>query len=333
MKIAIITGITGQDGAYLSKFLLEKKYKIVGFVRSNDDYSKLEYLKIKNEIIFEKCDLLNLSEIIKNIQKYNPREIYNFASQSSVSLSIKEPFQTLQFNIISVLNLLEAIRLIGKSIRFFQASSCEMFGKFQNIPTVENDFFKPLNPYAISKVTAHQIVSNYRKLYGIFSCCAILFNHESYLRGEDFFVKKIVKQAVEIKFGKRDFLKVGNLDIKRDLGYAPRYIEAMWLMLQQSKAEDFVISSGKSICLKDIVYYVFDKLGLKREKIIVDKDFFRKSDIPETLGDNSKAKKVLGWDYEMDFYKVLDFLISEEIDNQRLKYFKNKGIDEDFKSI
>ncbi|MFA5074953.1 MAG: GDP-mannose 4,6-dehydratase [Candidatus Babeliales bacterium] len=311
-KIALITGITGQDGAYLSQFLLNKNYKIIGLVRDNDDYSKLEYLKIKNKIIFENCDLLNLTQVINIIKKYKPDEIYNFAAQSSVDLSLREPEITLKFNINSVINVLESIRLFSFKTRFFQASSCEMFGVADKLPVTENTQFRPLNAYSISKVSAHLITLNYRVIYKIFACSGILFNHESYLRGENFFVKKVIKQALEIKNNKREKLIVGNLNIKRDLGYAPDYVQAMYLMLQNDRPEDFIISSGKSISLQDIVFYVFAKLNINKNKIYVDKDLYRICDIEHTLGDNSEIKKDLGWIYNKDFYEILDLLIEEE---------------------
>lgn len=315
LKTALITGITGQDGAYLSRFLLNKKYKVVGFVRENDDFSKLEYLKIKESLIFVKCNLLDLLDVKKYIEIYRLAEIYNFAAQSSVTLSFKDPYDTFNFNINSVINLLEAIRLVDTRIRFFQASSCEMFGNVEHLPVNENTPFNPLNPYSASKVAAHTIVNNYKKNFNLFTCCGILFHHESYLRGNDFFVKKIVKQAVEIKKGKRDVLQVGNLEVKRDFGYAPAYVQAMWGVLQQNIADDYIISSGRSICLKDIVYYVFDKLGIDKSKIIENKILFRSSDIKETLGDSSKIKKRIKWNYSMSFYEVLDILLDEEINN------------------
>ena len=325
-KIILITGITGQDGAYLSKLLLNKGCEVIGFVRDRDDFSKLEYLGLKEKIQFIKCDLLNLSDVTKHIENINPDQIYNFAAQSSVSLSVQIPLQTIQFNILSVVNLLEGIRSVNKKIKLFNASSCEMFGQAKKIPSDELTPFNPLNPYAISKVSAHQIVENYRKLYGLFVCSGILFHHESHLRGEEFFIKKIIKQSVEINLGKREYLKVGNVNVSRDLGYAPAYVEAMWLMLQQEKPDDFVIASGKSILLRDIIYYVFDKLNINKNKLVVDQSLFRVADIEQTCGDNSKAKKVLGWKYNLSFYDVLDLLIEEELRNANLCVLKSHVI-------
>lgn len=315
-KVVFITGITGQDGAYLSRYLLEKKIKVVGAVRENDDFSKLEYLKIKDKVVLVKFDLLNFSEVSNFIKQYKPCQIYNFAAQSSVVLSFTQPFDTLNFNINSVINLLESIRVINKDIRFFQASSCEVFGKAINLPVTKNSSVDPLNPYAVSKVSADLIVKNYRKLFNLFACCGLLFNHESYLRDDKFFIKKILKQAVEIKNGKRDFLRVGNIDVKRDFGYAPDYVENMWNVMQLDSPDDYIFSSGASIFLKDIIHYIFDKLNISKEKIIIENALFRPTEIKETLGDNSALKSVLSKKYKgQSFYQTLDILIGEEVEN------------------
>ena len=312
-KIALLTGITGQDGAYLSRLLLEKNYKVFGFVRPNDDYSKLEYLKIKNDITFIEIDLLDLESLKKNINIIKPDEIYNFAAQSSVGLSYADPYNTINLNIVSTLNLLETIRLASYKIKIFQPSSSEMYGKQEKLPIDESSKFNPLNTYAVSKVAAHEILRVYRESYKIFACCGIMFNHESHLRGKNFFVKKVIRQAIEIKQGKRDFLFVGNLNTKRDFGFAPAYVKAMWLMLQHNKPDDYVIASGQSVSLKDIVYYVFDKFGISKDKIKVDENLLRPAEVEDSYGDASKAKMVLGWGYNMSFYDVLDVLIEEEL--------------------
>jgi GDPmannose 4,6-dehydratase len=317
-KVVLITGISGQDGSYLSKFLLEKKYKIVGFIRSCESLENLEYLGIKDQIVLEECDLLNLEQVKSTILKYKLDEIYNFAAQSSVKLSFDCPQETYNFNIMSVVNLLEAIRTTNKKIKLFQASSCEMFGRVENLPANENTLFNPLNPYSVSKVAAHQIVKNYRQTFKLFACCGILFHHESFLRGKDFFIKKVIRQALEIKAGKRDCLYVGNIDIKRDFGFAPEYVKAMWMMLQHEQPDDFIISSGSSISLREIIYYVFDKLGLDRKKIVVDQNLFRPVDIEQTLGDNSKIREIVGWHYNLSFFEVLDLLLEEEMRNMKI---------------
>lgn len=313
-QVALITGITGQDGAYLSRLLLQQNYRVVGLMRSsyNANLSKLRYLGIIDRVELKECDLLDLSQVIKILNEYKPHEIYNLAAQSSVSLSFQQPIGTIQFNINSVVNLLEAIRLVKPDTRFYQASTSEMFGKIEQLPITEDSKFHPLSPYAISKVAAHYITINYRESYKLFTCCGILFNHESYLRGENFFVKKVIQAAIDIRHGKRQELEVGNLNIKRDFGWSEKYVEAMWLMVQAEQPEDYVISSGRSVWLKDIVEYVFKKLSLDLSKIKTNQQFFRPTDIEDIYGSSEKARKQLNWNYNLDFFNVLDKLIEEE---------------------
>ena len=318
MKTAIITGVTGQDGAYLSEFLLEKNYKLIGLVRSYNDskYKKLEYLNIKDKIIFEKVDLLDIVSIQNVIRKYGPDEIYNLAAQSSVGLSFQQPIGTINFNSMSVLYILEAIKNINKNIKFYQASSSEMYGKVDELPITEKTPMHPLSPYAISKASAHWITTNYRESYDLFAVNGILFNHESYLRTDNFFIKKLIKNAVDIRRGNKEILRLGNLNARRDFGYSPDYVKAMWLMLQEEIPEDFIICSGKSYSLKEIVDYVFESLDINTNKLKIDEELFRPVDIPDIYGDNSKAKEKLGWNYEKDFLDVLDILIEKELKNR-----------------
>ncbi len=315
-KTAFITGISGQDGAYLSKLLLEKGYKVVGITRNSneDNFEKLRLLSIANQVVMEECDLLDLSSIIKLISKYKPDEIYNLAAQSSVGLSFKKPIETINFNIVSVLNLLEAIRIMKFNIKFYQASSSEMYGKVANLPVRINTPMHPLSPYAISKASAHWIVVNYRESYGLFSCNGVLFNHESFLRSSGFFVKKVISESVQNRNNSDWVLKVGNIDIKRDFGYSPNYVEAMWLMLQVNTPSDFIICSGKSITLRSIIEYIFNTLDISLDKLVIDKDLIRPTEIEDMYGDNTPANKELGWNYRLDFYDVLDILIQQEID-------------------
>ena len=316
-RTALITGITGQDGAYLSRLLLQHNYRVVGLVRSSygANTKKLRYLEIHDRVELKECDLTDLSQIIKILNEYRPDELYNLAAQSSVSLSFQQPIGTIQFNINSVVNLLEAIRLVKPDTRFYQASTSEMFGKIEELPITEESKFHPLSPYAISKVAAHYITINYRESYNLFTCCGILFNHESYLRGENFFVKKVIQAALDIKHGNKEVLEVGNLQLKRDFGWSEKYVEAMWLMLQADQPQEYVISSGASVWLKDIVDYVFDKLSLDRSKIRINQQFFRPTDIEDIYGTSEKAKKQLNWNYNMDFFAVLDKIIEEEEKN------------------
>jgi GDPmannose 4,6-dehydratase len=322
-KVALIAGITGQDGSYLSRLLLQKNYKVIGLVRSytQTNIKNLLYLGIQDDITFIDCDLSDISQIIKILQQYKPDEIYNLAAQSSVSLSFNQPIGTIQFNVASVLNFLEAIKILnaGSSIRFYQASSSEMFGKVPTLPIKENTVFHPLSPYAISKATGHWLTVNYRESYGLYATCGILFNHESYLRSENFFTKKIVKESLRIKYNLQDKLRVGNVDIKRDFGYAVKYVEAMWLMLNKTSPEDYIICSGSSVSLRSIIVHVFDRLQLPLEKIVVDEKLYRPTDIEDIFGDNTKARQQLGWQYNMTIYDVIDVMLEEEEKNETFK--------------
>lgn len=313
-KTAIITGITGQDGAYLSDLLLKKEYKVVGIIRTDaeEDCTGLKYLGILEKVVLKKCSLLDLKSVKSILKEFKPNEIYNLAAQSSVSLSFEKPYETINFNVLSVLNLLEAVKKTDKKIRFYQASSSDMFGNISKLPVSEESVMHPTSPYAISKITGHWMTVNYREAHGLFACCGILFNHESYLRANNFFVKKVIRTAIDIKDGKQNELRVGDIDLKRDFGYAPDYVKAMWLMLQQKKPKDFLVCSGKSISLREIIEYIFDKLNINKSKIVIDKSFFRPNDIKNIYGDSRKAKNELGWHYNKAFFDVLDILIEEE---------------------
>ncbi len=317
MKTAIITGISGQDGSYLAQLLNSKGYKVIGTTRSYtlSSYSGLKYLEIDNNVHIEEVDLLDVFSIIKLLNKYQPDEVYNLAAQSSVGLSFEQPIGTLQFNITSVLNILESIRLVNVKIKFYQASSSEMFGRVNQLPINEYTPFHPLSPYAISKATAYWTVVNYRESYGLFACNGILFNHESYLRSNNFFVKKVIRESISISKGIQNQIKLGNIELKRDFGYSPEYVKAMWLLLQHHTAEDITICSGKSVLLKDIVYYIFEKLKIDKSKLQIDTNLYRPVDIEDMYGDNTKAKKIIGWEYNLDFFEVLDLIVEEEIKN------------------
>ncbi|MEJ7769191.1 MAG: GDP-mannose 4,6-dehydratase [Chitinophagaceae bacterium] len=320
MKTALITGITGQDGAYLSELLLQKGYRVIGLTRSYNqtNFKSLHYLGILDQIVLEDCDLTDITQILKILYKYKPDEIYNLAAQSSVSLSFNQPIGTIQFNIISVLNLLEAIKMASpiSQIRFYQASSSEMYGLVKDLPITESTVFHPLSPYAISKASAHWLTVNYRESYGLFTSCGILFNHESYLRSENFFMKKVIHESLRIKYNLQNNLLVGNIEIKRDFGYAKKYVEVMWLMLQQDKADDYIIGSGRSISLRSIIEHIFKRLSITADKLIIDKALFRPTDIIDIYGDNTKAKSMLGWDYQTDFFDVIDIMLDEEEKNK-----------------
>jgi GDPmannose 4,6-dehydratase len=320
VKTAIITGITGQDGAYLAKLLLNLDYKVVGLVRKNSfDFTGLEYLQIKHRITIIECDLLNIDDVSNTLCTILPNEIYNLAAQSSVYQSYQDPIGTFKFNTLSVFNLIESIKKNNLNTKMYQASSSEMFGRVKNLPITETSLIHPISPYAISKVSAHYTCVNYRENYGMFISSGILFNHESYLRKNNFFVKKVIQESLEISLKKKSVLKVGNIDIKRDFGFAEKYVEAMYLMLQQGNPSDFLICSGQSISLREIIYYVFEKFNISKDLCIIDKNFYRPSDIEDIYGDNEKAKKELKWNYDLNFYEVLDLLIEEEIKNYNKK--------------
>lgn len=315
-KTAIITGISGQDGAFLASKLLAQGYKVIGFVRNLGTALKgLDYLKIRDKVVIEACDVLDISQVIKLLDQHKPQEIYNLAAQSSVSLSFRQPIGTFHFNTISVFNLLEAIKLVDRSIKFYQASSSEMYGKVNKLPITEESILHPVSPYAISKAAAHWSCVNYRESYGLFVCCGILFNHESFLRNSNFFVKKVIRDSIRITRGELDNLLVGNVDISRDFGYAPLYVEGMYLMMQADRAEDYILCSGRSVKLRYIIEYIFQKLSIDISRVSVSKQLYRPADIDNIFGDPSKASSQLGWKYSMTPEQMLDTLLDEELKN------------------
>jgi GDPmannose 4,6-dehydratase len=317
MKTAFITGVSGQDGAYLASLLLDKGYKVIGLTRTytSGTLSGLKYLGIENDVILEECDLLDFSSILKLLKKYQPEEVYNLSAQSSVGVSFEQPIGTISYNILSVLNILESIRLVNPLTRFYQASSSEIYGKAESLPITLDSPMRPVSPYAISKASAFWITSNYRESYNLYSVNGVLFNHESYLRSGNFFVKKVIRTALDIKRQKAKELKVGNLDIKRDFGFAPKYVEAMYLSLQQKEARDYIICSGQSVSLREVVYHVFDRLEISRDKIVEDKSLFRPNEINDLYGSNRDSIAQLNWSYDKNFFEILDVLIEEETKN------------------
>ena len=317
-NVAIITGITGQDGAYLAELLISKGYKIIGIVRDSENInkSKLEYLSVVDQIEWQQCELTDEKDVTKLLEDYKPTEFYNLAAQSSVFKSYQDPILTLSFNTLSVATILECIRQTDKTIKFYQASSSEMCGNVNSLPITEDSTLYPVSPYAVSKCTSFWLTVNYRESFDMFCTSGISFNHESYLRNENFIIKKILNTAFEILEGKKEILELGNIDIKRDFGYAPKYVEAMYLMMQHKTPDHYILASGKSISLKKVVFYIFDKLNISRDKIIVNKDLFRPNEIMDIYGDSSKAKKILNWEYEISFFDVLDIIIDESIENR-----------------
>ncbi len=334
---AIITGVTGQDGAYLAQLLLKKKYKVYGIIRrsSSDPLSRLEFLNIKNKISYINLDLSEHLKIIETIRKIKPKYFFNLAAQSFVTYAYDNPIYTDQINNQSVINILEAIRQFSKKTKFYQASSSEMYGLNEKNQKKLNEksYFNPISPYAIAKLSSYHYVRMYRNSFNMFASNGILFNHESPLRGEQFVTKKIVKALTEIKFNKKkDTLKLGNIYSRRDWGHAKDYVEMMYKVLNYKKADDFVISSEKQFSIKEFINLVCKKLeipitwrgkGLKekafnnKNKAIIEisKKFFRPLDVVYLLGDSSKAKKKLGWKPNKNINLLIDDMVNFEIDN------------------
>ena len=316
MKKALITGITGQDGAYLSSVLLEKGYKVYGTVRDSiaPHSRNLRLLGIERGIELIPADLLDLSNVIRLLERIKPGEIYNLASQSSVGLSFEQPIGTIEFNIMSTVNLLEAIRILPFKAKFYQASSSEMYGKVNELPIIEKTTMHPVSPYAVSKAASHWMTVNYREAYGLFCCCGILFNHESVLRAEHFVTKKIISAAVRISKGSKERLKLGNIEIKRDWGFAPEYVKAMWLMLQQDDPDDYVIATGEAHSLREFIELAFSHAGLDwEEHVVIDEALYRPSEIDIIYGNPCKAKSKIGWDYNLSFENLIKRLVEEEL--------------------
>lgn len=319
MKKAIITGITGQDGSYLAEFLLSLGYEIYGMVRrsSTENFERIEH--IKDKIKFYHADLLDFSSLIEMIDEIRPDEVYNLAAQSFVPTSWKQPILTGEFTALGVTRLLEAIKLVDKKIRFYQASSSEMFGKVLEIPQKETTPFYPRSPYGVAKVYGHFITVNYRESYGIFACSGILFNHESPRRGREFVTRKISEGVAKIKLGLHDKLHLGNLEAKRDWGFAGDYVKAMYMMLQQDSPSDYVIATGETHSVREFVKLAFDRVGLDYEKyVVIDKDLFRPAEVDQLVGDYSKAKKILGWEPTVTFKELVNMMVDSD-----LKILKN----------
>lgn len=315
---ALVTGITGQDGSYLAEFLLDKGYEVYGMVRrsSVENFNRIEH--IRDKLKFVQADLLDQLSIIDAIKESRPDEIYNLGAMSFVPTSWKQPVLTGEFTGLGVTRMLEAARHMNKNVKFYQASSSEMFGKVREVPQNENTPFYPRSPYGVAKVYGHYMTVNYRESYDMFACSGILFNHESPRRGLEFVTKKVTYGAAKIKLGLAESLCLGNLDAKRDWGYAKDYIEAMWLMLKQDTPEDYVISTGETHSVKEWVEASFKCLDLDWEKYVkIDKSFIRPVDVDLLVGDSSKAEKKLGWKTKVNFNGLVKIMV--EYDYNYLK--------------
>ena len=315
-KTALITGITGQDGAYLAKLVLEKDYKVIGTYRRTSDLNleRVESLGIKDKIQLKPMDLQDQGNIIRVLDKVKPDEVYNLAAQSFVAVSFEQPMVTADITGLGAARLLEGIRTVNPSIRFYQASTSEMFGQVQSVPQNEKTPFYPRSPYAAAKLYAHWMTVNYRESYNMFACSGILFNHESSLRGLEFVTRKITHTVARIKNGQAKELRLGNLDAKRDWGYAPEYVEAMWLMLQQDKPDDFVIATGETHRVRDFVEAAFSHVDLNwQDYVVIDPAFYRPAEVELLIGDPTKAKEKLGWQPKITFRELVGIMVEADL--------------------
>ena len=314
MPKALITGITGQDGSYLAEALLQKGYEVVGMVRRSSTVNYERIAHIQGSIEFVNGDLLDQISLIDAIKIHEPDEIYNLAAQSFVQTSFGQPVLTGETTALSVTRMLDAIRIVNPKIRFYQASSSEMFGKVAEVPQTEATPFYPRSPYGVAKVYGHWITVNYRESYNLHASSGILFNHESPRRGLEFVTRKISYGAASIKLGLEEKLSLGNLDAKRDWGFAGDYVEAMWMMLQQEQPDDYVICSGMTHSVREFCDLAFSHLGLSYEDhVVVDEQFFRPAEVDLLVGDYGKAKKVLAWEPSTSFRDLVTMMVEADL--------------------
>jgi GDPmannose 4,6-dehydratase len=314
MKRALITGITGQDGSYLAEFLLEKGYEVYGIVRrtSATNLERIAHLEGKVELIY--ADLLDENSLIHALRVAEPDEVYNLAAQSFVPASWSQPVLTGEFTALGVTRLLDAIRVVNPRIRFYQASSSEMFGEAREVPQNEHTPFHPRSPYGVAKVYGHWITVNYRESYGMFACSGILFNHESPRRGLEFVTRKVTHAVARIKYGLQKELRLGNLEARRDWGYAKDYVEAMWLMLQQDEPDDYVIATGETHSVRELCELAFGYVDLDyRDYVVVDPSLFRPADVTLLVGDASKARRRLGWAPKVRFEELIKMMVDADL--------------------
>jgi len=315
---ALITGITGQDGSYLAELLLNKGYEVFGIVRRSSTETFERIAGIKKRIKLVQADLTDQVSMIDAIGKVSPHEVYNLAAMSFVPTSWNQPILTGDVTALGVTRVLEAIRVVDRSIRFYQASSSEMFGRAQETPQTELTPFYPRSPYGVAKVYGHWITVNYRESYGLFAVSGILFNHESPRRGLEFVTRKITCAAARIKLGLQDEVRVGNLDAKRDWGYAPDYVRAMWLMLQQDAPDDYVVSSDETHTVREMCEIAFDRVGLDWEQYVkVDPEFYRPAEVHVLLGNSAKARTRLGWKPEVSFRELIERMVDADTERVR----------------
>ncbi len=328
MKTALITGVTGQDGSYLAELLLKKDYEVYGIVRrsSSSNFERIKH--IQDDLKLLQGDLLDQNSLIEAIEGSCPDEVYNLGAQSFVPTSWNQPVLTGEFTALGVTRILEAIRLVNKKIRFYQASSSEMFGKVAEVPQNEQTVFYPRSPYGVAKLYAHWITVNYRESYDLFCCSGILFNHESPRRGLEFVTKKVSNGVARIKMGLSNELRMGNLDAKRDWGFAGDFVEAMWLMVQQDEPEDYVISTDEAHSVKELVEVAFDHVGLNwKDYVVVDHKFVRPAEVDLLLGDSAKAKNKLKWQPKVKFEELIRMMVDYDIERYKVSEYSPKNYD------
>jgi GDPmannose 4,6-dehydratase len=313
-KRALITGITGQDGSYLAELLLEKDYEVVGVVRRSSTANHERITHLVDRLTLIPGDLHDETSLVNAIREFRPAEVYNLAAQSFVHSSWTLPVLTGETTALGVTRMLDAIRLVDPEIRFYQASSSEMFGKVQEVPQRESTPFYPRSPYGVSKVYGHWITVNYRESYNLFATSGILFNHESPRRGLEFVTRKVTDGVARIKLGLLDELRLGNLESTRDWGYAPDYVEAMWLMLQHDTAEDFVVATGETRSIRELCENAFGAVGLEwQDHVKVDERFYRPAEVDALVGDATKAETVLGWRRKVDFKEMVEKMVESDL--------------------
>lgn len=314
-KRALITGITGQDGSYLAEFLLQNNYDVIGMVRRSSTVNFDRIKHIQDDVEIAQGDLLDQSSLIGILSEYKPQEVYNLAAQSFVPTSWKQPVLTGEFTALGVTRMLEAIRTIDTSMRFYQASSSEMFGKVQEVPQTEKTPLYPRSPYGVAKVYGHWITVNYRESYNLFACSGILFNHESPRRGLEFVTRKITHAVAKIKLGLAKDLHLGNLEAKRDWGFAGDYVRAMWLMLQQDQPDDYVVSTGETHSVREFCEVAFDHVQLDWQKYVVqDPAFMRPAEVDHLIGNSAKAGKELGWEPTVSFKGLVQMMVDADLE-------------------
>lgn len=314
MKTALITGITGQDGSYLADFLLSEGYRVVGMVRrsSTVTFERIEH--IQDDIDIVQGDLHDQSSLVAIMEEYSPDEVYNLAAQSFVPTSWKQPVLTGEVTALGVTRMLEAIRLVKKEARFYQASSSEMFGKVPEVPQTEETPFYPRSPYGVAKVYGHWITVNYRESYDLYACSGVLFNHESPRRGREFVTRKITYGVARIKLGLADEIRLGNLEARRDWGFAGDYVRAMWLMLNQDTPDDYVISTGVTHSVRELCEAAFSHVGLNYEDYVVqDPRFYRPAEVDLLVGDPRKAREKLGWEPDIQFEELVTMMVDADL--------------------